>query len=137
VKVCHNSLVTNSENGEVKMTNVNTTGLTQAQGSSLFAGKDVMQTASPTTGSTVVMTDDSNNGTLVLTPAANLAALTVQLPSDANSALLQIRRISTTKSITALTMTGATTILDAPASMNAGDLVSFQKTAANTWMRMV
>lgn len=119
------------------MTNVNTTGLTQAQGSSLFAGKDVMQSASPTTGSTVVMTDDSNNGTLVLTPAANLAALTVQLPSDANSALLQIRRISTTKSITALTMTGATTILDAPASMNSGDLVSFQKTAANTWMRMV
>jgi len=119
------------------MTNINTGGLTQAQTDALYPSKDVVQPVTPTTGQTVQMTDDSRNGTLVLSPAGTLATLTVVLPSDANSVVGQYRSVSSTKAITLLTVNGATTIFNAPTVMSAGDLVTFKKTAPNTWMRTI
>lgn len=94
------------------------------------------QTASPTTGQTVNMTNSSFTGFLYLTPAGTIAALTVALPAEANSILGQVRRITTSQAITALTLTqqgGGQTILGAPAGLTAGQTIAVMKVAANTW----
>ncbi len=111
-------------------------GLTQSQADAMYATRDFIQASSPTTGQTVVMTDDNRNGTLVLTPAGTLATLTVTLPTEANSQIGQFRSISTTKALTILTVNGAVTIYNAPTVMSIGDIITFKKTAANTWMRV-
>lgn len=95
-----------------------------------------IQNAAPATGQIVVMEDSAKNGTLYMMPALLLAALTVTLPSEANSVIGQVRRIATTKAITVLTVNGATTILGNVGSMALGDCISFHKIAANTWARM-
>lgn len=96
-----------------------------------------IQKVSPATGSTVQMTDTALDGTLYVNPAAALAALTIILPSEANSRLGQVRRIATSKAIMALTLTGATNILSTVGSLSAGDCVQFLKIDANTWTRIV
>lgn len=98
-----------------------------------IAPYQLLQTSSPTTGQTVVMADTGVDGTLVLTPAAGLATLTITLPSDANSRLLQKRSIYCSKSVVALTINGAT-ILNSLIAMTANDHHTFQKVAANTWV---
>lgn len=97
--------------------------------------KPVIQAASPTTGQTVVMTDDSTDGTLWLTPAGALLALTVTFPSDAKSTLGQVRRVGSSQAVTNLTMGGGT-ILNGIASFIINDCFSFQKVAVNTWIRV-
>lgn len=94
-----------------------------------------VQNAVPTSGATVAMDDNSQDGILYLQPVAGLAALTISLPSEANSRIGQIRSIATKQAITILTVGGATTIMSAPASMLLGACYSFQKVAANTWIR--
>lgn len=96
-----------------------------------------VQTVTPTTGQTVSMTDNAVDNTLYLTPAGTLAALTVNLPSNANSRIGQVERIFTTQQITALTVANATTILGNPTTLNVNESVSFQKMAANTWAAVV
>lgn len=93
----------------------------------------VYDTAEPTTGQTVVMTDDNRDGMLFMNPAGPLAAVTVQLPSEAKSRLGQIRRIASSKAVTILTVSGATTIYNAPAALAVGDGFTLLKIAANTW----
>lgn len=100
-----------------------------------FAKARTSQANVPSTGQTVAMAGGDADGSLVLTPAGTLAALTVTLPPDASSVIGQTRRIITTQAITALTVNGATTIINAPASMGAGTTVTFEKIAANTWIR--
>lgn len=95
------------------------------------------QTASPTTGQTVVMNDNSIDGLLYLTPAGTLATLTVTLPTNANSRLGQTRRLSTTQDLTALTVNVAGgTVVNSPTTLLANSTVAFQKVATNTWMRI-
>lgn len=105
-------------------------------GSAALAIVPVVQNAAPTAGQTVVMTDDANDGTLVLTPAGVLATLTVTLPSEANSRIGQIRRLASRQAITALTLNGATTILNGATALLLNDCFSYQKVAANTWVRL-
>lgn len=94
-----------------------------------------IQTATPTTGQTVVMTNDDMNGTLYLKPAGTLAELTVTLPSAAVPG--QIRRIATTREITDFTINGATNIYGNATSLAAGDCISYQFMETNTWFQLV
>lgn len=98
-------------------------------------GEPAIQTASPTAGQTVVMTADSKDRTLYLTPAGTLATLTTTLPANATSRVGQIARIGTSQAITLLTIDGAATILNTVTSLAIG-AVTFQKVAANTWIRV-
>ena len=98
-------------------------------------GDSTVQAATPTTGQTVVMTADARDRTLYLTPAGTLATLTVTLPADATSRVMQIARIATSQIITALTINGATTILATVTTLAIGS-VTFQKVAASTWIRV-
>ncbi len=93
----------------------------------------VYDTATPTAGQTVAMSDDARDGILFLTPTGPLATLTIQLPSDAKSRLCQARNVVCSKAVTILTVTGAGTIYNAPASLAAGAAFTIVKTAANTW----
>lgn len=97
----------------------------------------VVTVATPTTGQTVAVTNDSRDRTLWLSPAGTLAALTITFPSDANSRLGQIVRLGSSQVITALTLNGATILNTAATLASAGDMYSFQKVAANTWARLV
>jgi hypothetical protein len=112
----------------------NSPGLTQAVADMRYSVVRSVQNASPTAGQTVAMTDDSTDGTLNLTPAGLLATATVTFPSDANSRIGQVRRITSSQIVTALTLNGAT-ILNPLAALAVNTNVAFEKTAANTWMR--
>lgn len=79
------------------------------------------------------MLDNRSDGTLFLTPAGPLAALTISFPNDANSTLGQIRFIGCTQSIASLTMNNAT-FLNTITSVNANDFYAFQKVLPNTWI---
>lgn len=94
-----------------------------------------VQKASPTSGATVQMSNDSMDGALYINPAATLASLTVNLPTNLTSRDGQIRRIVTSKAITSLTIGGAT-ILSTVTELSAGDSVSFMKVDNNTWSKL-
>ena len=97
---------------------------------------EVIQSSTPLTGATVVMANNDNDGTLVVTPAGTIAALTVTLPTEAASRIGQIERIVTSQTITSLTVNGATTIGGNVTTLTANSFVTFQKVAANTWRRI-
>jgi len=95
------------------------------------------QSAAPTTGQNVAMTDNDKNGILYLNAAGPLAALTVTLPSNANSKIGQERLIASSKAVTLLTVTnpsGGTVI--APTSLTIGSNIVMRKVADNTWMQV-
>jgi hypothetical protein len=102
-------------------------------------GPTVQAPVVPTTGQTVNMTDSAQDGILQLSPAGTLAALTVNLPSDAQSQLGQQRTIMCTQIVTALTLNqigGSAVFLGAAlTALAANQSVTFTKTAANTWTR--
>lgn len=118
------------------MTAISTSGVTVAQGDGRYQRGRSVQTVTPTAGQTVVMTDDSLDGSLNLTPAGLLATLTITLPSEANSRIGQERRINTTQALTALTIGGASSILNTVTTLALGGSVTFEKIAANTWIRV-
>ncbi len=95
-----------------------------------------VQNASPTNGQTVVMIDDDKDRTLSLTPAGSLATLTVTFPSDANSRDGQIAIIASTHDITVLDVTPGVTVLGFVPSLSSNDAFAYQKTSANTWVRL-
>lgn len=95
-----------------------------------------IQKVVPASGDTIQMTDTALDGTLLIAPATALASLTIILPTDAKSRLGQIRRIATTKAITALTLTGAVSIMNAITSMSGGDCVQYEKVDNNTWFKI-
>lgn len=92
------------------------------------------QAASPTTGQTVVLTDNRLDGACAITPAGTLAALTITLPTEANSVVNQERDIWISTAITSLTINGATTIIGSPGASIANAWISVKKVAANTWL---
>lgn len=95
----------------------------------------VVQPATPATGATVIVQDGQNNVLVNLTPAGTLASLTVQLPTDAGSFIGQEVHIATTKAVTLLTVSGATTIYNPLTVLQPGDVFVMEKIATNTWAR--
>lgn len=98
-------------------------------------GPDV-QTVAPASGATVQINDNAKDTTLVVNPAGDLATLTINLPSEANSRIGQVIMIRARRNIAAVTLGGATTILGTVGSFLMDDAFVFQKTAANTWENM-
>lgn len=95
----------------------------------------VTQPATPLTGTTVAVADGQTNVLLWLTPATALAGLTVQLPTDGGSFIGEEIQIGTSKAITVLTVTGATTIFNPLSVLQPGDLFILEKVGPNTWAR--
>jgi hypothetical protein len=60
----------------------------------------------------------------------------VTLPTEANSRIGQVVRITTSQVLTALTINGATTIRGNVTTLALGGFVAFQKVAANLWARV-
>jgi len=112
-------------------------GLTGSDASALVPSFDANQAASPTTGQTVVLTNSNLDGSCAITPAGTLAALTITLPSEANSRINQERDIWISQAITALTINGATTIVGNITTSIANAWISAKKVAANTWVLRV
>lgn len=108
--------------------------LTPSQTAAVNRSAPTVQPASPTTGATVAMTGGSADSMLVLTPAGTLATLTVTLPDNATSQVGDIARIGSTKSVTLLTINGASTIIGNITALITNQVVAFKKTADNTWM---
>ena len=98
--------------------------------------QQVSNPAPPASGATVQVTNTAMQGLTVINPAGALATLSVSLPADGQSTIMQIERIAFLKSVAALTINGATTILGAPLAAAIGDNIGFQKVAANTWTRV-
>lgn len=94
-------------------------------------------TATPTTGTTVSFNDNSGDQIFYITPAGALADLTIDFPSDSTSITGQKVVFCVSQSISNLTLTGASTIFNAPVSMNAGDCFQFYKMASNVWARVI
>lgn len=90
--------------------------------------------AAPTDGSTVTMAQNSRDMTLVLQGPAPLNALTLALPANGVSQIGQICRVITIVAIDALTVTGATNIINPPPQLFDGDNYAFQKIEDDTWI---
>lgn len=103
------------------------------------SGEPAVQALVPITGATINMEDSAQNGILQISPAGTLAALAINLPSNAQSQLGQQRTIMSTQIITALTLNqigGSAVFLGAAlTALAANQSVTFTKTAANTWTR--
>lgn len=111
-------------------------GLTGNVQQIIYDTKPEIVTASPTTGQTVASPNTSRDKTIWITPAGTLLNLTVTLPSEATSVVGQVVRIGTSQAITNLTINGATTILNTAVTLAINETVSYQKVAANTWVRI-
>lgn len=113
------------------MTIVNTS-LSAAAAAAAERAAPKVQSASPTSGATVVMQGGTTDSTLNLTPAGMLASLTVTMPSSPQ--LGDKARIVTSNPITTLVINGATTILGNPGTLLNGESITLEYTATNTWM---
>lgn len=96
-------------------------------------GAATPQFASPTTAQTVVMSNGSGDVSLMLTPAADLAALTVTLP---NIPIGCTAFVSCTKNIVVLTINGAT-VNNSVTSIMANDTLAFVKIDSGIFSRVV
>lgn len=94
------------------------------------------QSSSPASGATVAMPDDGASGTLYLTPAGTIAALTVNLPSNAKSVVGQRKQFISSQTVTALTVAqtgGGLVSVGIPTTIGPAAPFTLQKVAANTW----
>lgn len=94
------------------------------------------QLASPLTGATVALPDDERSGYLYLTPAGTIAALTVNLPTNAKSILGQVERFISSQTVTALTVAqagGGLVAVGIPTTIGPAAPFALMKVAANTW----
>lgn len=106
-----------------------------------FVLRPVITPLTPLTGTTITTLPDFDE-TLVLTPAGTLAALTINLPSAADSQLGQIKRINSTQIVSSLTIavagsgsvTGAALTAAAVNTPYAFQCVSIA--GAGVWMRI-
>lgn len=108
-----------------------------ANGAYEFGDKTEYITSTPTTGQAVSFNDNPTDQLLRINPAGTLADLTVDLPSNATSINGQKVIFMVTQAITNVVVTGASTIFNAPVSMNAGDCFQFYKSASNEWARVI
>jgi hypothetical protein len=91
------------------------------------------QFATPTTGQTVTVT--TGNTWLNITPAATLAALTINLPTDRTDGETVL--VNSTQTLTALTVSGAsTTVVGAPTTLAANGFFEMRYSGTlNAWYR--
>jgi len=92
---------------------------------------------SPVNGATVTLPAVPNDLFVTLTPATDLAALTLVLPPESAGRENQALRIRSTRNIVSLMITGATTIDNAEVMLSANGVTVFFKFAPNTWSRTV
>jgi len=112
-----------------------TAAATQAMIGTALAPVSVSYT--PTNGSTVTLPTVSNDLFVTLTPAADLATLTMVLPPESADRQNQALRIRSTRNIASLLITGATTVDNADVMLSANGVTVFFKFAPNTWSRTV
>lgn len=92
---------------------------------------------SPADTDICVLPNDLRNIVVWLTPAGTLPTLTIRLPLDTNTEVLQTITIRSSQTITALTIAanasdGATTIY-APSTVGPGAPIILQKQASKVW----
>jgi hypothetical protein len=92
---------------------------------------------SPASGATVTLPAVPNDLFVTLTPAADLATLTLVLPPESADRENQALRIRSTRNIVSLVITGATTVDNADVMLSANGVTVFFKFAPNTWSRTV
>lgn len=91
----------------------------------------------PAEGQTISLPATDRDLFVNLTPAADLNAITVVLPAEASSRDNQRLVMRSSRNITEITVTGATTIDNAIVMLNAGSVTVFFKFAPNLWSRTV
>lgn len=91
------------------------------------------QTAVPINGQNVQIDAGSLNSLLWLKPGSTIATATITLPPNNLSRLGQIVRFGSAQQITTLTIAGATTVYNAPSTLQSGDLFNLVKVDNNTW----
>lgn len=97
------------------------------------------KTAAPLTGTTVAFDDNSTQQCFYVNSAGTLAALTVSLPSNANSSNGQLVVLIARRAVTLLTVDqagGGATIFNGPVAASIGSMFVFMKADANTWSCM-
>lgn len=93
--------------------------------------------AVPTEGGTVTLPQKGQDMIVNLNPAANLTAMTLVLPNEANSTMGQRIFVSSTRQITTMTATGIATVNNAQTTFSAGDNYVFFKNKPNVWSRLI
>lgn len=107
-----------------------------------FVGLSQTQYASPTTGQTVQVTDNTTSTHLILTPAGTIAAGTVKLPiatgSAPNATDKQTVIVNTSQTITTLTVDGnGATLRGDPTTLTADGFFTMKYDAQfNIWNRI-
>lgn len=102
------------------------------------ADDKITQYAAPLTGTTVQVTDSDESVWLILTPAGTLAALTVKVPTLANSVDKQEILVNCTQIVTALTVDdNDATVVGAPTTLAANAYFRLRfDDVLNTWYRV-
>ena len=91
----------------------------------------------PTEGQTISLPATDRDLCVTLTPAVDLAAITIEMPPEAASRDNQRLVMRSSRNIAEITVTGATTIDNAITMLNAGSVTVFFKFAPNLWSRTV
>lgn len=91
----------------------------------------------PINGQTIDLPDTDRDMFVNLTPATDLSTLTVVLPPETASRENQRLVMRSSRNITEITVTGATTIDNAIVMLSAGSVTVFFKFAPNLWSRTV
>ena len=91
----------------------------------------------PAEGQTISLPATDRDLFVNLTPAADLNAITVALPTEASSRDNQRLVMRSSLNIAEITVTGATTIDNAIVMLNSGSVTVFFKFAPNIWSRTV
>lgn len=91
---------------------------------------------SPGEGATVTLPETAKHLQVNLDPGSDLAALTLQLPSDQASTIGQRAQIRCSRQVTLLTITVPNGVVDnGQIMMNPGDVISYYKFSKNTWSK--
>lgn len=93
----------------------------------------VIDNFTPVTGATLMMTDVPADGLLWISGTGTLAAITIALPTTATSRIGRRRSFGAGRSVTALTITGAATLYNPPASLAPGDYYTLTEVATGIW----
>lgn len=100
-------------------------------------GGNVVLPATPLTGATITAPDTGNDVMLDLAPAGTIAALTVVIPTNANSHNGQRLVVFSTQIVTTLTLTlGGQTVTNAPTTIAANGSFELVKAAPNLWRKV-
>jgi hypothetical protein len=89
----------------------------------------------PSSYDTHTIDDSAYNQHIQIEPAADLAALQLELPSDTNSIQGQEISVYCTKIVSSFTLIGAATIQGAPTSLTANSYFRMIKTGTDKWTR--